>query len=129
MKRFLLSQFPDESERSPNVVRRDVILALDVLERSAPGQAPHHDCDGCAGARNDGFAMGDSRIEDNAVRDGHGVLNDSALAVLVECNHQDNAPTLAGTDSLISDSVKASGRIDIIVDSAAISTLLMDRFV
>ena len=81
MKRFLLSQFRDEPERSPNVVRGDVILALDFLERHASSQAPHHDCDRYAGATNDGFALGDSRIEDNAARDGHGVSNDSALAV------------------------------------------------
>ncbi len=59
MKRFLLSQFPDESERSSNIFRGDVILALDFLERHAPGQAPHYDCDRYAGTPNDGFAVGD----------------------------------------------------------------------
>src|SRR5580700_164208 len=101
MKRFLLSQFCDESEGSPNVVRGDVILALDFLERHASSQAPHHDSDRYACAPNDGFAVGDSRIEDNAVREGHSVSNDSALAVLVECNRQDGASTPAGADSLI----------------------------
>jgi len=103
MKRFLLSQFPDESERSSNIVRGDVILALDFLERHAPSQAPHHDCDRYAGAANDGFAVGDGRIENNAVRGGHGVSNDSDLAELVEWNHQDRVSTPAGAKSLISD--------------------------
>jgi len=40
MKGFLLSQFPDESERSPNIVCGDVILALDFLERHAPARLP-----------------------------------------------------------------------------------------
>ena len=62
MKRFLLSQFPDESERSSNIVRGDVILALDLLERHAPSQAPHHDCDRYAGAPNDGFAVATTKI-------------------------------------------------------------------
>jgi hypothetical protein len=87
MKRFLLSQFPDESERSTNIVRGDVILALDFLECHAPGQATYHDRDRYAGAPNDGFAVGDGRIEDNAVRSGHGVSDDSHLAELVERNH------------------------------------------
>src|SRR5579862_1761957 len=95
MKRFLLSQFCDESERSPNVVRGDVILALDFLERHASSQAPHHDSDGYACAPNDGFAVGDSPIEDNAVREAHSVPDDSALAVLVECNRQGGASTPA----------------------------------
>jgi len=90
MKRFLLRQLPDESERSSNVVRGDVILALDFLERHAPSQAPHHDCDRYAGAPNDRFAVRDGRIEDNAVRDGHGVSNDSDLAELVEYSHEDS---------------------------------------
>ena len=84
-------------------------LASDFLECHASSQAPHHDCDRYAGAPNDGFAVGDGRIEDDAVRDGHGVSNDSDLAELVECNHQDSAPTLAGADSLIGNSVKPSG--------------------
>jgi hypothetical protein len=104
MKRFLLSQFPDESERSSDIVRGDVILALDFFERHAPSQASHHDCDRYAGAPNDGFAVGDGRIEDNAVRSGHGVSNDSDLAELVECNHQDSVATPAGAESLTSDS-------------------------
>ena len=40
MKRFLFSQPPDESERSSNIVRGDVILALDFLERHAPARLP-----------------------------------------------------------------------------------------
>jgi hypothetical protein len=100
MKRLLLSQFPDESERSSDIVRGDVIFALDVLERHAPSQAAHHDCDRYASAANDGFSVGDGRVEDNAVREGHGLSNDSDLAELVECNHQDSAPTLVGADSL-----------------------------
>jgi hypothetical protein len=103
MKGFLLSQFPDESERSSNIVRGDVILALDFLERHAPSQATYHDCDGYAGAPNDGFAVRNGRIEDNAVWDGHDVSNDSDLAELVECNHQDRVLTPAGAESLISD--------------------------
>jgi hypothetical protein len=90
MKRFLLREFPDESERSSNIVRGDIMFALDFLERHAPSQAPCHDGDRYAGAPNDGLAVGDGRIEDNAVRDGHGVSNDSDLAELVECNHQDS---------------------------------------
>jgi hypothetical protein len=43
MKRFLLSELPDESKRSSNIVRGDVILALDFLERHAPSQAPHRE--------------------------------------------------------------------------------------
>jgi hypothetical protein len=108
MKRLLLSQFPDESECSSNIVRGDVILALDLLERHSPSQAPHHDCDRYAGAPDDGFAVGDGRIEDDAVRDGHAPSDDSDLGELVECNHHDSAPTLVGADSLIGDSVKAS---------------------
>jgi len=103
MKRFLLSQFPNESERSSNIVRGDVVLSLDFLERHTPGQATYHDCDRYAGAPNDGFAVGDGRIEDNAVREGHGVSNDSDLAGLVECNQQESATPLAGADSLIGD--------------------------
>jgi hypothetical protein len=71
MKRFLPSQLCDESERSSNVVRGDVILALDFLEGHASSQAPHHDCDRYACAPNDWFAAGDSRIEDDGVRNGH----------------------------------------------------------
>jgi NAD(P)-dependent dehydrogenase (short-subunit alcohol dehydrogenase family) len=123
VKRLLLSQLPDKSERSSNIVRGNVILALDLLERHAPSQAPHHDCDRYAGAPNDGFAVGDSRIEDNAVRDGHGVSNDSDLAELVECKHKVSVSPSAGAEALISDSVKAFGRVDIVVNNAAISTL------
>jgi hypothetical protein len=47
--------------------------------------------------------VGDGRIEDNAVRGGHGVSNDSDLAELVERNHQDRVSTPAGAESLISD--------------------------
>ena len=72
MKRFLLSQFPDEPESSSNILRGDVVLALNFLEGHAASQAPHHDCDRYAGTPNHGFAVGDGRIEDNAVRDGHG---------------------------------------------------------
>ena|SRR6266403_788221 len=97
MKRFLLSQFPDESERSSNIVRSDVVLALDFLECHAPSQATYHDCDRYPGAPNDGFAVGDGWIEDNAVRVGHGVSNDSDLAELVEYNHQDSVSTPAGS--------------------------------
>jgi hypothetical protein len=103
MKGFLLSQFPDESERSSNIVRGDVVLALDLLERHAPSQAPHHNRDRYAGAPNDGFAVGDGRIEDNAIRSGHGVSDDSHLAELVERNHQNRVSTPAGSNSLISD--------------------------
>jgi hypothetical protein len=35
MNRFLLSQFPGEPELSSNIVRWDVVLALDLLERHA----------------------------------------------------------------------------------------------
>ncbi len=122
MKGFLLSQFPDESERSTNIVRGDVILALDFVERHAPGQATYHDRNRYAGAPNDGFAVGDGRIEDNAVRSGHGVSDDSHLAELVECNHQDSVSTPAGAESLTSDSAGAVGRIDIVVNNGAIST-------
>ena len=71
MKRFLLSQFPDEPERSSNIVHRDVVLALDLLERHAPSQAPHHNCDRYAGAADDWLSVGHGRIENDAVRDGH----------------------------------------------------------
>lgn len=88
MKRFLLSQFPYEPESSPNILRGDVVLALDFLEGHAPSQATHHDCDGYARAPNDGLTVGDGRIEDNAVRDGHGLSDDSDLTVLVECDRR-----------------------------------------
>jgi hypothetical protein len=110
MKGFLLRQFPDEPERSSNIVCGDFVLALDLLERHAPSQAPHHDCDRYAGAPNDRFSVGDGRIWDNAVRDGHGVSNDSDLAELVECSHQDCVSTPADIESQISDWVKAFGR-------------------
>ena len=124
MKRFLLSQFCDESERSSNIVRGDIILELDLLERHAPSQAPNHDCDRYAGSPNDGFAVRDGWIEDNAVWDGHGVSNDSDLAELVECNHQDSVstPAVPSRRSQITDSVKALGRIGIIVNNVLIST-------
>jgi hypothetical protein len=88
MKGFLLSQFPDESERSSNIVCSDVILVLDFLERHSPRQATHHNCDRYARAPNDGFAVRDGRIEDDAVRDGHGESDDSHLAEVVECNQR-----------------------------------------
>src|SRR6266404_2868814 len=97
MKGFLFGQFADESKRCSNIVRPDVRLALDFLERHAPSQATYHDCDRYAGAPNDGSAVGDGWIEDNAVRGGHGVTNDSDLAELVECNHQDSVSTPAGS--------------------------------
>lgn len=88
MKRLLLSQLPDESERSSNIVSGNVIFALDVLERHAPSQASHHDGDRYASTPNDGFAVEDGRIEDDSVRDGHGMSNDNDLAELVECNNK-----------------------------------------
>jgi|ERR1700722_4478232 len=109
MKGFLLGQFPDESERSSNIVSGDVILALDFLECHAPSQATYHDCDRYPGAPNDGFAVGDGRIEDNAVRDGHSVSNDSDLAELVEYSRQDSVSTPAGSKSLTGDSVLFGG--------------------
>jgi hypothetical protein len=121
MKGLLLCQFPDESERSSNIVRGDVVLALDFLERHAPGQAPHHDCDRYAGAPNDGFAEGDGGIENNAVRGGHGVSNDSDLAELVESSQRDSVSSPVDTESQTSDSVKAFGRIGIMVNNAPIS--------
>ena len=121
MKRFLFSQPPDESERSSNIVRGDVILALDFLERHAPRQAPDDDCDRYAGAPNDRLAVGDGGIENNAARGGHGVSNDSDLAELVERSQRDSVSSPVGTESQVSDAVKAFGRIGIMVNNEAIS--------
>ena len=52
--------------------------------------------------------------------------NDNDLAELVECNDKIDPPTFAGADLPIGDLVKASGRIDIVVNSAAVSTRPME---
>ena len=88
MKRFLLGQFPYEPESSSNILPGDVVLALYFLEGHAPSQATHHDCNGYARAPNDGLTVGDGRIEDNAVREGHDLSDDSDLTVLVECDYR-----------------------------------------
>jgi len=83
MKRLLLSQFTHKSERSPDVVCGEVVFTLYVLECHATGQAPHNHRYRHASAPNDGFAVTDGRIDDNAVRGGHGASNNSDLAELV----------------------------------------------
>lgn len=91
-KRLLLSQFTHVSERSPDVVRGDVVFALYVLERHAARQAAHNHCYWQAGAPNDGFAVTDNWIDDNAVLDGHGDSDDSDLAALVEFGFPQRLP-------------------------------------
>jgi len=84
VKRLLLSQFTHKSERSPDVVGRDVVLTLYVLECHTPGQAADNHRYRQASAPNDGFAVTDGGVDDNAVRGGHGESDDSDLAELVE---------------------------------------------
>ena len=92
VKRLLLSQFTDKSERSPDVVGCDVVFTLNVLESHAPRQAANKHCYRQASAPNDGFAVTDGRIDDNAVRGGHGASDDSDLAELVESSLAQRLP-------------------------------------
>ena len=81
-----------KSERRPDVVGGDVVFTLYVLERHAAGQAAHNHRYRHAGALNDGFAVTDGRVDDDAVRGSHGHSDDSDLAGLVECGIPQRLP-------------------------------------
>ncbi len=70
--------------RRPDVVGSDVVFALDVLERHAASQATDNYRHRHAGTPNNGLAVTDGRVNNNAVRSGLGELDDSELAGLVE---------------------------------------------
>jgi hypothetical protein len=82
--RLLLSQFIHKSERGPYVVGGDAVFTLYVLECHAAGQTAHNYRYRQAGALNDGFAVTDGRVDDNAVRVGHGDSDGSDLDGPVE---------------------------------------------
>lgn len=71
VKRLLLHQFAHELERGTDVVGGDVIFTLDVLERHAASQAAHDHRYGQTSAPNDGLAVADGRVKDDAIWGGH----------------------------------------------------------
>ncbi len=60
MRRLLLGKLADESQRSPNIVSSQIVLALNFLERHTTGEASDDDRYRHTGATNDGFPVANS---------------------------------------------------------------------
>ena len=71
MKGVLLGQLADIAQRRPNIVRREIVLALNFVHRHPACEAADDDCDGYAGPGHHGLAVTDSGIEDNSIRGVH----------------------------------------------------------
>jgi hypothetical protein len=84
VKRLLLGQLADESERRSNIVSSQIVLVLNFFKGHAAGEAPDHDRHRNTRAAIDGFPVANSRIDNDAVLSLHGDSNIAGFARLVE---------------------------------------------
>lgn len=68
---FLLGDLADESQGSANVIRRDIVFTLDLLERHAPCEAADDDRHRYARPADHRFSVGDSRVDNDTRMVGH----------------------------------------------------------
>lgn len=84
MKRFLLGDFSNESQRGANVFDSEVVFPLDFFERHATRQAANNHRYWHTRATNYWLAVRDRRIDNDAILSGHDGGNSTASTRLVE---------------------------------------------
>src|ERR1039458_1329671 len=67
MKRFLFGEFADEFEGGADVFHGEVVFLPQLLKRHAAGEAADDERDGHPRATDDGLAVADGRVNDDAV--------------------------------------------------------------
>src|SRR5258706_7175829 len=67
MEGLPVCEVADESQCSPYIFSGEIVLALHLLKRHASGKAANDERNRHPGASDDGFALADSGINDNAV--------------------------------------------------------------
>jgi hypothetical protein len=71
MEGFLLRKLADESQRRPDIIRGDIVLALDFFECHATCEAADHDRDRHARAPYHGLSMVDRWVNYDTVLSCH----------------------------------------------------------
>lgn len=75
MERFFFSEFGNEFKSGANVLHGKIVFLLDLIEGHAASEAAHNERHRHACAPNDGFAVADCRINDNAIVAIHKSIN------------------------------------------------------
>jgi hypothetical protein len=84
VKRLLFGKLRDESQRRPNIVSGEIVLALNFLKGHAAGEASDHNRYRHTCAANHGFSVTNSWIENDAVLGLHDASDSTGFARLVE---------------------------------------------
>jgi len=61
------AELASESQGGSDVLDRQLVLALNVLEAHAPSEAPHNDGHRRAGPADHGLAVADLRVDDDTI--------------------------------------------------------------